>query len=100
MLKENEITMVLTVAKPEMIPYAPTLLKLVKNKDKQWHVILKWDPVLNRVLIKEQNKDMQKIPMWDPVLKKVSTKEQKKRYAWFHTHNWIVSARKLVVYFK
>ena len=41
MLKENEITMVLTVAKSEKIPYASTTLKLKKNKDKQWDVILK-----------------------------------------------------------
>ena len=54
MLKENEITMVLTEGKPEKIPYAPTTLKLKKNKDKQWNVVLKWDPVLKRVLIKEQ----------------------------------------------
>ena len=24
----------------------------------------------------------------------------KRRYAWFHTHNWIVCARELVIYFK
>ena len=78
MLTENEVIMVLTVAKPEKIPHASTTLKLVKNKDKQWHVQLKWDPDLKRVLIKEQNKDMQKIPKWDPVFKKVLTKEQKK----------------------
>ena len=67
MLKENEITMVLTVAKPEKIPYASTTLKLTKKKDKQWDVILKWDPVLNRVLIKEPIK----IPQWDPDLKRL-----------------------------
>ena len=50
MLKENEVTMVLTVAKPEKIPYVSTILKLVKNKDKQWHVILKWDPKMKRML--------------------------------------------------
>ena len=67
MLKENEITMVLTEGKPDKIPYAPTTLKLKKNKDKQWNVILKWDPVLNRVLIKEPIK----IPQWDPDLKRL-----------------------------
>ena len=54
MLKENQITMVLTEAKPDKIPYAPITLPLKKDKDEQWNVILKWDPVLKRVLIKEQ----------------------------------------------
>ena len=56
MLKENQITMVLTEAKPERIPYAPTTLKLKKNKDKEWDVLLDWDPVLKRVLIKRTDK--------------------------------------------
>ena len=62
MLKENEITMVLTEAKPDKIPYAPITLPLKKDKDEQWNVILKWDPVLKRVLIKELGKKRE----WDP----------------------------------
>ena len=59
MLKENEIMMVLTVAKPEKIPYASTTLQLIKNKNKQWDVILKWDPVLKKGVNKEtKKKDM------------------------------------------
>ena len=65
MLKENKITMVLTEAKPDKIPYAPITLPLKKDKDEQWNVILKWDPVFKKVLIKEQGKKRQ----WDPDLK-------------------------------
>ena len=48
MLKENEITMILTEGKPDKIPYAPITLPLKKDKNEQWNVILKKDPVLKR----------------------------------------------------
>merc|ERR1711884_1010533 len=49
MLKENQITMGLTEAKPDKIPYAPITLPLKKDKDEQWNVIYKWDSVLKTV---------------------------------------------------
>ena len=64
--------MMLTEGKPDKIPYAPTTLKLKKNKDKQWNVVLKWDLVLKRVLIKQPGEKRQ----WDPDLKKFVHKEQ------------------------
>ena len=66
MLKENDITMILTERKPDKISYAPIRLKLEKDKNEQWNVELKWDPVLKTVLIKEPGK----IPEWVPDLKK------------------------------
>ena len=52
MLKENKITMVLTEAKPDKIPYAPITLPLKKDKNEQWNVEIKWDKGLKKVLIK------------------------------------------------
>ena len=72
MLKENKITMILTEGKPDKIPYAPITLKLKKDKDEQWNVELKWDPVLKTVLIKEPGKGRE----WDPDLKKYVEKEK------------------------
>ena len=45
MLKENDFTMILTERKLDKISYAPIRLKLKKDKNEQWNVELKWDPV-------------------------------------------------------
>ena len=57
MLKENHVTMVLSLTIPQRIPYASTTLKLMRNKDKHWNIKLMRDN--NRVLIKDLNNDTQ-----------------------------------------
>ena len=72
MLKENKITMVLTEAKPDKIPYAPITLPLKKDKNEQWNVEIKWDKGLKKVLIKALGEKNE----WHKDLKKYAHKEQ------------------------
>ena len=72
MLKENKITMVLTEAKPDKIPYAPITLPLKKDKNEQWNVEIKWDKGLKKVLIKALGEKNE----WHSDLRKYAHKEQ------------------------